>query len=122
MKHIFYYIRLLLFITYLIILFLMIEVISKITNYELIFYLLNIFYISFIIMTILSKKNIFKENIFFNFFNCCLPIYIIIIYNTVLQNNILSIIGNPFYFINNFIIIGFSLIGIITFGFLLYLE
>ena len=58
MKKILYYLRLLLFIPYLVIIFLLIDNLYKTSFLSIIFFLLNLIYSFIMILTILSKKKI----------------------------------------------------------------
>ena len=69
MKKILYYLRLLLFIPYLVIIFLLIDNLYKTSFLSIIFFLLNLIYSFIMILTILSKKKIYQETISFNFLN-----------------------------------------------------
>ena len=76
MKKILYYLRLLLFIPYLVIIFLLIDNLYKTSFLSIIFFLLNLIYSFIMILTTLSKKKIYQETIPFNFLNIGIYTYI----------------------------------------------
>lgn len=119
---IFYYVRILLFIFYLFIMFLLIDNIYNFEIFSIIFYLTNIVYSFLIILSILSKKITFKKNIIFNLLNIGVYIYIFTLYSIVKSNSSLDILNNIVYFRNNFVMISTLLIGIITYLLILNQE
>ena len=119
---IFYYVRILLFIFYLFIMFLLIDNIYNFEIFSIIFYLTNIVYSFLIILSILSKKITFKKNIIFNLLNIGVYIYIFTLYSIVKSNSSLDILNNIVYFRNNFVMISTLLIGLITYLLILNQE
>lgn len=118
----FYYTRILLFIVYLIIMLLLINNIYKLETFSIIFYLSNLIYSFLIILSILSKKRNFKNNITFNLLNIGVYIYIFTLYTIVKSNSALDIVNNVVYFRNNFIMITTLLIGITVYLLILNQE
>ena len=86
MKKILYYLRLLLFIPYLVIIFLLIDNLYKTSFLSVVFFLLNLIYSFIMILTILSKKKIYQETISFNFLNIGIYIYIFMLYRITSTN------------------------------------
>ena len=115
MKKILYYLRLLLFIPYLVIIFLLIDNLYKTSFLSIIFFLLNLIYSFIMILTILSKKKIYQETISFNFLNIGIYTYIFMLYRITSTNSILDIINNKTYFNNNYIMLSILLIGLTTY-------
>lgn len=111
MKKILYYIRLILFIAYLICMFLLIDKVLTISIFGSIFFLLNIIYSFFMILTILSKKKIFINTISYNILNIGIYIYIFIIYYMSYISSKLVILSNITYYRNNFILISILLLA-----------
>ena len=122
MKKILYYLRLLTFILYLIMIFLLIDNLYKSSFLSIIFFLLNLIYSFTMILTILSKKKIYQETISFNFLNIGIYIYIFMLYKITSSNSILDIINNKTYFNNNYIMLSILLIGLTTYSIFLNNE
>lgn len=122
MKKILYYLRLLLFIPYLVIIFLLIDNLYKTSFLSVVFFLLNLIYSFIMILTILSKKKIYQETISFNFLNIGIYIYIFMLYRITSTNSILDIINNKAYFNNNYIMLSILLIGLTTYAIFLNNE
>ena len=122
MKKILYYLRLLLFIPYLVIIFLLIDNLYKTSFLSIIFFLLNLIYSFIMILTILSKKKIYQETISFNFLNIGISLYIFMLYRITSTNSILDIINNKAYFNNNYIMLSILLIGLTTYAIFLNNE
>ena len=107
MKKFFYYLRLITFILYFIVMFLLIEDFYKPDIIRFIFYTASIFYSIVMILSILSKKEIFKDLISFNLVNIGLYTYLFIIYFVVFKSPRIEILSNEIYFRNNLILLGF---------------
>ena len=122
MKKILYYLRLLLFIPYLVIIFLLIDNLYKTSFLSIIFFLLNLIYSFIMILTTLSKKKIYQETISFNFLNIGIYTYIFMLYRITSTNSILDIINNKAYFNNNYIMLSILLIGLTTYAIFLNNE
>lgn len=122
MKKILYYLRLLLFIPYLVIIFLLIDNLYKTSFLSVVFFLLNLIYSFIMILTILSKKKIYQETISFNFLNIGIYTYIFMLYRITSTNSILDIINNKTYFNNNYIMLSILLIGLTTYAIFLNNE
>ena len=112
MKKFLYYLRILLFITYLIIMFLLIDKIYLSNFISTLYFILNLLYSIIIILTILSKKEIFKTTISYNILNMGIYLYTILLFKITSMNTTLDIINNQTYFQNNFIMISLLVIGL----------
>lgn len=115
MKKIIYYLRIFLFIIYLITIFLLINNLYSSNIYSIIYFFLNLIYSFVIILSILSKKEIFKKNIAFNLLNIGIYIYTMMLYYITITNSKLDIITNINYFNKNFILMNCLLIGITSY-------
>ena len=122
MKKILYYIRLIIFIIYLIIMFLLIDKLYKSNFLTILYFILNIFHAIIIILTILSKKNIFKETISYNLLNIGLYVYTSIIYYIIFDATSIEILSNENYFYNNFIMLSILIVTLTFYTFLLNQE
>lgn len=122
MKKIVYYLRILLFILYLIIMFLLIDKIYRPNFITTLFFLLNLIYSFLVILTILSKKEVFKNMISYNILHICIYFYTMILYVISSSNTPLDVINNEVYYRNNFIMIGILLIGLIGYSLVLNKE
>ena len=122
MKKILYYLRVLLFIPYLIMIFLLIDNLYKTSFLSIIFFLLNLVYSFIMILTILSKKKIYQETISYNLLNIGIYTYIFMLYRITSTNSILDIINNKSYFNNNYIMLSILLIGLTTYAIFLNNE
>ncbi len=112
MKKFLYYLRIILFITYLIVMFLLIDKIYLSNFISTVYFILNLLYSIIIILTILSKKEIFKTTISYNILNMGIYLYTILLFKITSMNTTLDIINNQTYFQNNFIMISLLVIGL----------
>ena len=112
MKKFIYYLRIILFITYLIVMFLLIDKIYLSNFISTVYFILNLLYLIIIILTILSKKEIFKTTISYNILNMGIYLYTILLFKITSMNTTLDIINNQTYFQNNFIMISLLVIGL----------
>ena len=112
MKKILYYLRIILFIGYLISIFLLIDNLYKSNFISITYFTLNLIYSFITILSILSKKKIFKEVISYNILNIGIYLYTIMLYYITYSNSKLDMLSNEIYFRNNFILISILLIGI----------
>lgn len=112
MKKFLYYLRIILFITYLIVMFLLIDKIYLSNFISTLYFILNLLYSIIIILTILSKKEIFKTTISYNILNMGIYLYTILLFKITSMNTTLDIINNQTYFQNNFIMISLLVIGL----------
>lgn len=119
MKKFLYYLRILLFITYLIIMFLLIDKIYLSNFISTLYFILNLLYSIIIILTILSKKEIFKTTISYNILNMGIYLYTILLFKITSTNTTLDIINNQTYFQNNFIMISLLVIGLSCYSLIL---
>lgn len=119
MKKFLYYLRILLFITYLIIMFLLIDKIYLSNFISTLYFILNLLYSIIIILTILSKKEIFKTTISYNILNIGIYLYTILLFKITSTNTTLDIINNQTYFRNNFIMISLLVIGLSCYSLIL---
>ena len=119
MKKFLYYLRILLFITYLIVMFLLIDKIYLSNFISTLYFILNLLYSIIIILTILSKKEIFKTTISYNILNIGIYLYTILLFKITSTNTTLDIINNQTYFQNNFIMISLLVIGLSCYSLIL---
>lgn len=119
MKKFLYYLRIILFITYLIIMFLLIDKIYLSNFISTVYFILNLLYSIIIILTILSKKEIFKTTISYNILNMGIYLYTILLFKITSMNTTLDIINNQTYFQNNFIMISLLVIGLSCYSLIL---
>lgn len=122
MKKIIYYFRNILFVIYLITMFLMIDNIYKQNFFETLYFILNLIYSFIIILTILSKKKVFKNTISYNILNIGLYIYSMVLYKISTLNTRLEILNNQAYYQNNFIMISILLISLIVYSLIINKE
>ena len=120
MTKITYYIRIILFITYLLCMFFLIDKVLTINSLGTIHFLLSIIYSILSILSILSKKKIFIETISYNIFNIGLYIYTFVMAYMAFTSSKLDILNNVEYYRNNFILLIFMLVLNILFT--LYLN
>lgn len=107
-----YYFRVALFIIYLIVVFALIDKIFAINIFVTIYFILNLIYSFIIILTILSKKNVFICNASYNILNIGIYLYTYVIYYIVHISSKLDIINNKIYYQNNFIFLIILILGI----------
>ena len=119
MKKIIYYLRLILFVIYLIINFLLIDKLWSINIFSNIYFLINLIYCFIIILTILSKKELFINDISYNILTIGIYLYITVIFYIVSISSKLDIINNNLYYQNNFIFLIILLLGIIIYTLIL---
>ena len=122
MRKIIYYLRIILFVLYLITLFLLIDKLYKTNFLSIIYYIFNIIYSMFIIISIISKKKIFKEIFSYNLLNIGIYIYTFMLYKIIQNNSYLDIINNKTYFNNNYILMSLLLLGLTTYTLILNNE
>lgn len=122
MKKIIYYFRNILFVIYLITMFLMIDNIYKQNFFETLYFILNLIYSFIIILTILSKKKVFKNTISYNILNIGVYIYSMVLYKISTLNTRLEILNNQVYYQNNFIMISILLISLIVYSLIINKE
>ena len=121
-KKIIYYLRIILFVLYLITMFLLIDKLYKTSFLSIIYYIFNIIYSIFIIISIISKKKIFKEIISYNLLNIGIYLYTFMLYKIIQGNSFLDIINNKVYFNNNYIMMSILLFGLTTYTLILNNE
>lgn len=114
MKKFFYYVRLVTFIAYLIMMFLLINKLYRSNIIEILYFIFNAIYAMIIILTMLSKKKTFINNISYNILNISLYTYTFIMFYMVFDATSLEIIANEKYFHHNYIML-IILIGILIF-------
>lgn len=122
MKKIIYYLRIILFVLYLITMFLLIDKLYKTSFLSIIYYIFNIIYSIFIIISIISKKKIFKNIISYNLLNIGIYLYTFMLYKIIKDNSFLDIINNKVYFNNNYIMMSILLFGLTTYTLILNNE
>ena len=116
MKKFIYYLRLLTFTLYLIVMFILIEEFYKPDIVRFIFYTLSIIYAITSILSILSKKDIFKSMISFNILNISFYTYLFIIFIVTFNSTRFDILNNEIYFRNNLILISIFYVILILFN------
>ena len=114
-----YYIKNILFVLYLVTMFLLMDNIYKSNFLDIIYFTLNLFYSFIIILTILSKKKIFKETISYDILNIGIYLYTFMLYKITISNSLLDIINNQTYFQNNYILVSILLLGLIIYTLIL---
>ena len=115
MKKFVFYLRVFIFILYLITVFLLI---NHLYNEQLIvniYFLLNIIYSLLIILTLLSKKKIFKDSYSYNIVNIGIYIYTFVLYFVSKDATRIEIIKSEVYFRNNYIMLGSMLLCLIIY-------
>ena len=115
MKKFVFYLRVVIFILYLITVFLLI---NHLYNEQLIvniYFLLNIIYSLLIILTLLSKKKIFRDSYSYNIVNIGIYIYTFVLYFVSKDATRIEIIKSEVYFRNNYIMLGLMLLGLIIY-------
>lgn len=122
MKKIIYYLRIVLFTLYLVTMFLLIDKIYRANFFCTLYFLLNFIYSFIMILTILSKKKIFKETISYNILNIGIYLYSFMLLKITYSNTTLDILSNEIYFRNNFIMLSILLIGIIIYSLIINKE
>lgn len=122
MKKIIYYLRIILFVLYLITMFLLIDKLYKTSFLSIIYYIFNIIYSIFIIISIITKKKIFKNIISYNLLNIGIYLYTFMLYKIIKDNSFLDIINNKVYFNNNYIMMSILLFGLTTYTLILNNE
>ena len=110
------YLKTILFTVYLLILFLLIDKLYRPDFITITYFLMNFLYALIIILSIISKKKVFRENVYYNIFNIGIYVYNIVIYYLVANNTRMEILNNQTYFRNNFLIVGSILIGLILYS------
>lgn len=122
MKKGIYYLRIVLFVFYLVIMFLLIDKIYKPNFFCTLYFILNFIYSFIMILSILSKKKIFKETISYNLINIGIYFYSFMLLKITYSNTTLDILSNEIYFRNNFIMLSILLIGIIIYSLIINKE
>ena len=115
MKKIIYYFRLFTFILYLIVMFILIEEFYKPDIIRFSFYTLSIIYTIIMILSILSKKEIFKNTISYNILNISFYTYLFIIFIVTFNSTRFDILNNEIYFRNNLLLLSIFFIILILF-------
>ncbi len=115
MKNFVYYLRIFTFTLFLIVMFILIEEFYKPDIIRFIFYTLSIIYAITSILSILSKKDIFKDLISYNLLNISLYIYTFIIFVVTFNSTRFDILNNEIYFRNNLLILSFFYLVLIGF-------
>ena len=105
-----YYLRFILFIIYLICMFFLIDKVLTISTLSNMHFVLCIIYSILIILSILSKKKVFIDNISYNVLNIGLYIYTFVMSFMAFSSSKLDILNNGDYYKNNFILLIFMLI------------
>ena len=115
MKKIIYYIRIILFIAFLIALFLLIDKLFTLQPFGSIFFILSLIYSFIMILSILSKKKSFIDAISYNILSIGVYLYTgVLCYITNISSK-LTIMNNDIYYRNNFILMIILFIGLILY-------
>ena len=122
MKKIFYYLRVIIFIAYLIIMFLLIDKLYKPDIWSIIYFIFSFIYIVIMILTFLSKKDIFKRIISYNVLNIGLYAYTFVIYYFIFDASNIEILANESYFHHNYLMLCILMITLSIFAILLNRE
>ena len=104
MKKLLYYIKILLFIVYLIFSFLSIDKLFTLKPFGTIYFIINLIYIFITIISILSKKKVFIESISYNLLNISLYIFATTLSYITLTSSKLIILSNSTYYKYDFVI------------------
>ena len=113
MKKTLYYLRIILFIGYLICTFLLVDKIFTIKPFGSIYFILNLIYAFIMILTILSKKKIFVNAISYNILSIAIYLYTVTLCYITLTSSKLTILNNTTYYKNNYILMIILYIGVI---------
>ena len=116
MKKLFYYLRVITFIAYLIVMFLLIDKLYKPDIWSIIYFIFSFIYIVIMILTFLSKKEIFKRIISYNILNTGLYAYTFVIYYLIFDAS------NESYFHHNYLMLCILMITLSIFAILLNRE
>lgn len=122
MKKLFYYLRVITFIAYLIVMFLLIDKLYKPDIWSIIYFIFSFIYIVIMILTFLSKKEIFKRIISYNILNTGLYAYTFVIYYLIFDASNLEILANESYFHHNYLMLCILMITLSIFAILLNRE
>ncbi len=122
MKKLFYYLRVITFIAYLIVMFLLIDKLYKPDIWSIIYFIFSFIYIIIMILTFLSKKEIFKRIISYNILNTGLYAYTFVIYYLIFDASNLEILANESYFHHNYLMLCILMITLSIFAILLNRE
>lgn len=115
MKKAIYYIRIILFIAFLISLFLLIDKLFTLQPFGSIFFILSLIYSFIMILSILSKKKSFIDAISYNILSIGVYLYTgVLCYITNISSK-LTIMNNDIYYRNNFILMIILFIGLILY-------
>ena len=122
MKKLFYYLRVITFIAYLIVMFLLIDKLYKPDIWSIIYFIFSFIYIVIMILTFLSKKEIFKRIISYNILNTGLYAYTFVIYYLIFDASNLEILANESYFHHNYLMLCILMVTLSIFAILLNRE
>ena len=115
MKKAIYYIRIILFIAFLISLFLLIDKLFTLQPFGSIFFILSLIYSFIMILSILSKKKSFIDAVSYNILSIGVYLYTgVLCYITNISSK-LTIMNNDIYYRNNFILMIILFIGLILY-------
>lgn len=118
-----YYLRLILFLTVLIIIFITIKNYIKIGLWGYLFLIMEFIYIIVILLTILSKNKIYQEDLLFNIMHIGTYIYQLILSYKMFTFKISSLVLNSYRFYrNNYIILIILLFILMFYTILLYKD
>ena len=115
MKKFIYYLRIILFIVFLISLFLLIDKLFTIRPFGALFFIIGLIYSLIMILTILSKKKAFLDAISYNILNIGVYLYTTVLCYITVTSSKLTVLNNNFYYKNNFILMIILFIGLIIY-------
>ena len=120
MKKFCYYFRITSFCLYLIAMFLLIDKLYRPDIFGIIYFIFNIIYGIILILTILSKKDSYKNSIYYNVSNIIFYIYTFSVFSVTFNATQLEIISNELFFHFNYIFLSIYIIALL--GYALFLN
>ena len=119
MKKFCYYFRITSFCLYLIAMFLLIDKLYRPDIFGIIYFIFNIIYGIILILTILSKKDVYKESIYYNVSNIIFYIYTFSVFSVTFNATTLEIISNELFFHFNYIFLSIYILALLGYAFFL---
>ena len=120
MKKFCYYFRITSFCLYLIAMFLLVDKLYRPDIFGIIYFIFNIIYGIILILTILSKKDAYKESIYYNVSNIIFYIYTFSVFSVTFNATTLEIISNELFFHFNYIFLSIYILALL--GYALFLN
>ena len=123
MKHKFlqfsYFLRLMLFIFHIVMIYMLLDVIMRVGLFGYIFLIIDIIYILKILLEFLSKKERYQKEIYYNIMQIGLFAYIIVLWSKLCFDNIIYTLDFVNYLKNNFIILSILIAFLLLYSTLL---